>query len=297
MGSTMRSIRSKKMLASKFTFEAIGTFFEIATQAPLPEELQQRVVKMVDEFDKEFSRFREDSIVTKAASLAGKYSFSSHAQKLFAFYETLYRQTDGKVTPLVGASLESLGYDANYSLRFQATTPALNYSELIKRSSSTLEVKEPTLLDFGAAGKGYLVDSIAELLESEGISQYLIDASGDMIHKAGEAEVIGLEDPLNEGSVIGEVTLKNKALCASATNRRKWGDGLHHVVDPDTGAPTESIVATWVIADSTMIADGLATALFFVEPNLLKESYTYEYMRVYANGSADFSEGFAETLY
>lgn len=285
------------MLASKFTFEAIGTHFEIATKKPLSRELQQQVLSIVDAFDREFSRFREDSLITQAAAKPGRYTFSNSSERLFAFYESLYKSTQGKVTPMVGASLEALGYDAKYSLQPKELVVAKRYNSLVKRSGSTVEVLEPVLLDFGAAGKGYLVDIISELLDNKGLSSYLIDASGDIIHKGGVPEMIGLEDPLNEGAVIGEISLKNKALCASATNRRKWGNGLHHIVDPDTGTSTESIIATWVIADSTMIADGVATALFFVEPNSLKESYTYEYMRVHADGSADFSEGFAETLY
>lgn len=285
------------MLASKFTFEAIGTYFEIATSEPLAQKIQQKILKTVDDFDREFSRFRNDSLVTKAATQAGEYTFAEESQRLFEFYESIYKHTHGKVTPMIGASLEALGYDAAYSLKPKDVVIAQNYEELIKRSGSTLTVAKPVVLDFGAAAKGYLVDVVAGLLEKEGISQYVIDASGDLIHKGEEPEMIGLEDPLNEGVVIGEIALKNKALCASATNRRSWGNGLHHIIDPHSGTPTQSVRATWVIANSTMIADGLATALFFVEPNLLKESYTYEYMRVHIDGSADFSKGFAETLY
>lgn len=285
------------MLASKFRFEAIGTYFEIATAKPLSDTLREKIAAVVSDFDKEFSRFREDSTITRAAAQSGTYTFSQGSETLFEFYEALYKQTHRKVTPMVGASLAALGYDAGYSLQFKSNVIAPRYDEVVERSGSTLKVLKPALLDFGAAGKGYLVDGIAKLLESEGVPQYIIDASGDMIHKGEVSEMIGLEDPLNEGTVIGEVSLQNKALCASATNRRAWGNNLHHVVDPDSGAPTQSVLATWAIADSTMIADGLATALFFVEPNLLKESYTYEYMRVHADGSADFSEGFAETLY
>ena len=32
-------------------------------------------------------------------------------------YRTLYRLSDGAMTPLIGGSLEHLGYDAGYSLR------------------------------------------------------------------------------------------------------------------------------------------------------------------------------------
>ncbi len=53
------------------------------------------------------------------------------------------------------------------------------------------------------------------------------------------------------------------ALCASATNRRAWGDGLHHVLDARTGVPVRSVVATWAVGADAMRADAIATALFF----------------------------------
>jgi thiamine biosynthesis lipoprotein len=60
--------------------------------------------------------------------------------------------------------------------------------------------------------------------------------------------------------VIGVVDLVNRALCASAVNRRTWGEGLHHVIDGRTRKPTTEVVATWVIADDAATADGLARA-------------------------------------
>ena len=69
------------------------------------------------------------------------------------------------------------------------------------------------------------------------------------------------------------------------------------MVDPETGEPAKEIIATWVLADSTMLADGLATALFFTKPELLKKQYTYEYMRIHADGKIDFSNAFKNTLY
>ena len=44
---------------------------------------------------------------------------------------------------------------------------------------------------------------------------------------------------------IGMIALVHDgALCSSATNRRAWGDGLHHVIDAMTGLPTRDVIAT-----------------------------------------------------
>lgn len=285
------------MLPFSFTFEALGTQFDIATSSELTQKVKQKIFKSVEDFDAEFSRFRDDSVVTAMSNKAGMYDFSGRSEPLFEWYEWLYRATKGKVSPLVGGSLEALGYDAQYRLTSIEAQAAPTYDDVLSRNGSTLTARRPFLYDAGAAGKGFIVDEIAKILGDNAITEYLVDGSGDMVHGGDNAEVVGLEDPLNQGKVIGQVQLKNRALCASAVNRRQWGNGLHHVVDPTTGLPTKEVIATWVMADSAMIADGLATALFFVSPDTLKDRYNYEYMRVFAGGTIEFSKAFETALY
>jgi thiamine biosynthesis lipoprotein len=165
------------------------------------------------------------------------------------------------------------------------------------RDGLAFTLEAPALLDIGAAGKGYLIDHIAALLETNAIREYIIDGSGDIITKGDISEVVGLEDPLNTDSVIGEIDLQNEALCASAVNRRAWGEGMHHIIDPETGEPSRQVIATWVITDSAMVADGLATALFFTDPHRLETEYTYEYMRIKADHSIEYSRRFEAALY
>ncbi len=286
------------MLKPSYTFEALGTYWEVVTEHELSDVLKRTIRTLVDEFDHVYSRFRSDSLISKMAQEAGEYTFPEADKKLFRFYEQLYELTKGKVTPLVGASLEDLGYDAQYRFKpneIIRTTP--EYIDVVKRHGNIITISDPVVFDVGAAGKGYLVDLIAKRLDSHDYSNYVIDASGDIFHKGTEAEIVGLENPLQSGSVIGEVQLNNRALCASSTTRRSWGEGLHHIIDPSTNLPTKNYIATWVIADTAIEADGLATALFFSDPNILAKRYTYEYMRMKADGTVEHSQYFSDALY
>ena len=58
-------------------------------------------------------------------------------------------------------------------------------------------------------------------------------------------------------------------MAGSAVNRRTWGAGLHHIIDARTGAPATSVVASWAAAPDAGMADGLATAAFFVDVETL----------------------------
>ena len=96
--------------------------------------------------------------------------------------------------------------------------------------------------------------------------------------------------------MIGVVELRGDALCASAVNRRAWGDGLHHIIDATTGTPVRDMLATWVIADNAALADGIATALVFTEPPRLDEAFRFTYVRMSTTG-IEASSQFAGELF
>ena len=263
---------------------------------PLPASLLGVLYARIEIFDKTYSRFRKDSLVTKIAQQKGTYVFPIDAMPLFAFYRKLYVLTNGKVTPLIGSMLEKAGYDADYSLQPKTIDPLPEWDDVLQIKGSTVTTTQPITLDFGAAGKGYLVDIMCQLLDEAGIEDYIIDASGDLRHKGRMENRVGLEDPRQSGKVIGVIDVQNQGLCASAVNRRKWGK-YHHVFDPDTMTSTKDVLATWVIADSTMVADGIATALFLVNPNGVRKEFSYEFARMHADGGVDYSPAFQKALF
>lgn len=210
--------------------------------------------------------------------------FPPDAVDLFTLYEKLYRATDAAVTPLVGAALESLGYDRAYTLRPSATpAPVPAWDDAFAWDGRALTTMRPVTVDVGAAGKGYLVDILGALLREAGHTHYLVDGSGDLLHAGADAARIALEHPLDASKAIGVATIRNRALCASASNRRAWA-GMHHIIDPATGLPTRNVIAAWAIADTALVADGLATALFFVSADRLRGVADFQYVRMFSNG-------------
>ena len=271
-------------------FSAIGTDWQIDTVLPVGADLEARLHSRIDDFDRTYSRFRADSLVSAVAEIAGSHRFPDDASRLFDLYDGLFDSTHGAVTPLVGRALEQLGYDARYSLtRRGPGMPAPDWADEVARAGNTLVTRSPVLIDVGAAGKGYLVDLIGELLHEGGVHTFVIDASGDLLVSGPEATAVGLEHPFDPSLAIGEVSLANRSICASGSNRRVWGEGLHHILDGRTGEPTRDVIATWAIADTALLADGLATALFFADPAELAETFEFEWVRVFSTGTAERS--------
>jgi thiamine biosynthesis lipoprotein len=261
-------------------FESLGTHWFVESPAGIAADLEAKIRNELDRVDKTWSRFRGDSLVTEMAKKQGDHKLTSQDRSLLKWYEELYLATNGYITPLIGQTLADAGYDEAYSLKAKqqlAKTP--EWDEVIQRTDSGITMKSARLLDVGAAGKGFVIDQVAALFKDD---PYLIDAGGD-IRTQGGPQIIGLEHPADPSKLIGTFQLENQSICASASNRRAWGE-WHHILNPKTSLPVRDVIATWAVADTAMHADGIASALFFVEPEKLASLCSFSYVVMYENG-------------
>ena len=282
-------------------FEAIGTAWSISTPEPLARADRAAMDSLIARYDLLYSRFRPDSLVAEMGRRAGTWELPASAAGLLRLFDSLNRVTGGAVNPLVGRSLEVLGYDAGYSLKPSGPPlPAAGWANTVSWQEAggrtLLTTSEPVVFDVGAAGKGQLVDLVCALLVEAGHNRYVVDAGSDVRHRGSPLRV-ALEHPFDPTRAIGVLSLQDCSLCASAANRRSWGDGLHHVLDALTGMPVDSVAATWVRAGDTMTADGLATALFFTDPQQLAGEFAFDYVRMFSDGRADYSNAMAGVLF
>jgi thiamine biosynthesis lipoprotein len=290
------------MSLRRSTFDAIGTKWDILVQDEVSEEawstLMQKIYLRIQAFDKTYSRFRTDSLVAHAAHNAGRHDLPPDGFEMIRFYEQLYETTDGQVTPLIGQTMNDAGYDAAYSFQKKSLHRPPAWKDVIDYDKTSMTLKQPAWLDFGAAGKGLLVDIISRLITEAGLSSYTINAGGDILHRSAKKEYVevGLENPFETNEAIGIAKLGNRSLCASSGSKRKW-EGMHHIINPSTlESPTE-IAATWVIAASTMLADGIATALFFTPPETLLKHFSFSYVIVRGDTSLKHSRDFPLQLF
>ncbi|HSH55816.1 MAG TPA: FAD:protein FMN transferase [Candidatus Limnocylindrales bacterium] len=286
---------------SRISFDAIGTQWEIDITEPVSAKqvstVEKSIRRRIKDYDNTYSRFRDDSLVTRIAEAAGTYTFPADAAQLFALYRQLYVATDGAVTPLVGNLISDAGYDAHYSLRPAGHLRSpMRWDDVMAYEHPTLITRSPVLLDFGAAGKGYLVDIVGDLLREHGISSYLVDAGGDMLHSGSLPARIGFENPNEPTEVLGAADVQNQSICGSAGNRRSWA-GIHHIMNPLTTESVQDILATWAVAPTALVADGIATALFFTPAAKLKAVFDFEYLLIRSDLSCEYSPGLQAEIF
>jgi len=282
------------------SFEGIGTHWEIEIYTPItPSQLGflQLVIKQrVEKYDRLYSRFRPDSFVNNALLQKGIVKLPDDFEKLLTIYNELYKLTDGLFTPLIGQVLIDAGYDAHYSLKSKKLHSPPPWEEVADFSFPTANIKKSVAYDFGAAGKGHLIDIVSDLLIENNVPEFCVNAGNDIRLFSEKPIRIGLENPLNTKEAIGVATISSGSICGSAGNRRTWGK-YHHIINPTTLQSPDTIIATWTLAREALVADALSTSLFLVSAKKLIPHFSFEYLILFADNTFEKSPLFPAEIF
>jgi thiamine biosynthesis lipoprotein len=129
-------------------------------------------------------------------------------------------------------------------------------------------------LNFGAIGKGWALDRMAEMLAGQGVSHALLSAGRSSVRAIGAPWAIALTSPRVDRP-LAHVTLRCGALGTSGAGEQYFEAGgrrYGHVIDPRTGWPADGPLSVSVITSDAACADALSTA-FFVGGADLARSY------------------------
>lgn len=274
--------------------KALGTGLLISTPHPITAELRGEMERFIDEYEHALSRFRADSLVAHIgnAEHGGHFDFPDWAGPLFDLYDALHAATRGAIDPCVGEDLIRLGYDPALSFTVEADAGerlgalhgrAVWGRDVVRSGGTTLVTRSPVHVDFGACGKGYLVDSLGGLLTDSELSrtshvksaettnptcqsstsdskresaapEFVIDAGGDLLARTNKPIRVALEDPDDPSCAVGVALIGDGAFCASAPSRRHWEVAvneqthlaIHHLLNAIDGLPVQQTEATWV---------------------------------------------------
>ncbi|HEY3008495.1 MAG TPA: FAD:protein FMN transferase [Micromonosporaceae bacterium] len=223
--------------------------------------------------DEACSRFRPDSELRRVASAAGRpVRVSPLLTELVGVALRAARDTDGDVTPTVGAALATLGYDRDFALLpgrrlVSALTiyPVPDWRR-VRLEGDLLTVPAGVELDFGATAKAAAADRCAAAVADRCGVGVLVALGGD-IATVGPAPGGGwrvlVRDRPDDPECL--VTLPGgAALATSSTVSRRWrsaDEALHHIIDPQTGRSARPVWRTVSLAAFDCVrANTLSTA-------------------------------------
>ena len=119
---------------------------------------------------------------------------------------------------------------------------------------------------------GYIVDRASEVMKRNGVSNHLIDASGDIrvsgTAAQGKAWTVAIQDPEKKREYPDVVSMKEGAISTSGNYEIYYDKEklFHHIVDGRTGHSPHLAKSVTVMAPTVLEADALSTGVFVMGP-------------------------------
>jgi len=233
-------------------FDALGSTCELLAFG-LPVAALERAESWVREAQARFSRFEPESELHVLNRSGGDWVAISPAMaRMLAACLDAYARSEGLVNAAVLPALIAAGYSHRFIEGLEA--PRAFHPRAVPALPGVLQVDAGRrarlapgcALDLGGIAKGVLADELA----SELGENVVCNLGGDLRARGagpGDGWQVGLPD----GRTVG---VTDEGLATSGTTRRRWGGGLHHLIDPRTGAPAETDVAMVTVEGSDALS-------------------------------------------
>ena len=218
--------------------------------------------------------------LNQAIADGNSFSASPEILELISSSQALEDATGGRFNPAVGELVSEWGF---HTSDFPVTSPPPGESFLQNwaasvPSTASLEIQENQIdsrdprvqLDFGAIAKGYAVDRAIEMLQDLGIGNALVNAGGDLRAIGSNHQRpwrVAVQNPVT-GELITVIEAEGDSAVFTSGGQHRYRQPdpdeprWPHVLDPATGYPATASAAVTVVAETGLVADAWATALF-----------------------------------
>ncbi len=259
-------------------FEAMGTEVHLVVAGEdEARRLLHRGERMIRELEQRWSRFLPSSEISRLNALGGRPCVvSDHTFTLVSRAAAGWHATGGRYDPTVLLALVASGYAVSfeaidgYPMVSGTGEPAPGAGEIeLIAGANLVRLPVGVEIDPGGIGKGLAADLVAEEL-------MLLGATGVCVNLGGDLRITGSApgrrwwsvdvDPTETMGRALQLRLTTGAVATSTRLRRTWAghDGpRHHLVDPRTGQPARSgLASVVVVAGEAWRAEVLAKAAF-----------------------------------
>ncbi len=250
-------------------------------------EQAMAALDLIEQLEDQLTVYRDHSEVSRINQTAAREPISVES-RLFDLLQTagqLFEATGGAYDITSGPLSKAWGF-----YRRQGRIPTADELSLARERTGgkfvqldsqrqTIRFTQPGLeINLGSIGKGYALDRAAELLRSDGVTNFVLHGGNSSViangHNASEQEhggwLIGLRHPWQAEKRLGTFRLKDRCLGTSGSEAQFFlhdGKRYGHILDPRSGHPAEGVLTATVIAPSCALADALATAFYVLGPS------------------------------
>jgi FAD:protein FMN transferase len=213
------------------------------------------------------TRFSPESELSRLNRSPGRWiDVSPELESLLRESLGAFKTSSGLVNVAVLPSMKAVGYTRPLSEAAPVATepracplPALPDVLAVRPGAARLE--RGAGIDLGGIAKGWMADRLVDTLGPSALANIGGDLSAGGVGPAGDGWSVGLAGVT--------VLLRNQGAATSSVRRRRWGDELHHLIDPRTGLPAHTgLEEVSVVAATGVEAEVVAKAALLAGPEL-----------------------------
>jgi len=254
-----------------------GTSYNVKYFSEEGENFQEQFDSLFGVINQSMSTYIPDSDISKL-NRNEAVTIDEHFTFVFDASKYIYKVTNGAFDPTIGVLVNAWNFGPEKelisldSLKIDSLMLSVGLDKVKRSKDRIIKDKPGTYIDFNAIAKGYGVDVIGRFLESQNISNYLVEIGGEIrthgINKEKEIPwKVGVEMPHFDGSqsLLRAIELHDESMATSGTYRKFKldldGTRYSHIIDAHSGYPSKTnLLSISVIAKNCMTADAYATA-------------------------------------
>jgi thiamine biosynthesis lipoprotein len=204
-----------------------------------------------------------------------RYPMNSDAYNILIMADSLYRISNGMFDITIKPVFNLWKFDSEVPQLPNDKEIEINLKKVgfdrITYDKNYLYKPAGMQLTFGALAKGYIIDKAKEYMLSLNLTKGFIDCHSSMIFYGDNIlpEIVGIQHPRKMNEIIATLQLKNIAIGTSGDYQQYFevnGKRYHHILNAKNGMPVDSAFSVTVLHPSAMVADGLSTLLFLMNP-------------------------------
>lgn len=280
--SLSSTMGNTKLFTRSMAQAHMGTFVHITARnasQSLVDDALERAFTTAMLGEKTFTRHDSNSLGGALVELNERKSITNAPRELIEIIkqsQKLSVQTSHTFNPAVAPILKAL---ADYKVSNVVQLPRSVQKDLsVVANPQAIVITDKSIklahadmqVTLDGIAKGRVVDMMASSLEKSGITEYCINAGGDIRVSTSPESLkvwnIGIQDAKAPARHNGVLRLQNGAVATSANHESLAVKGYEHLVNmkPHDNVPHEVILSATVIAPHCAQADAMATALFLM---------------------------------
>ncbi|MFT7685378.1 MAG: thiamine biosynthesis lipoprotein [Candidatus Azotimanducaceae bacterium] len=228
-----------------------------------------------ERFNKKYSNYLDASLLSKINAAAGMHStqIDEETFQIFKYAGVCHKISHGLFDVSAGP-LSKLWKKSHIPSTDQImqTLTLVGWDKVTLSENSIYLPTTGMSLDLGGVVKEYAVDAIANLLQSMGITQGVVNFAGDICIVGPQPEnrpwQIGISQPGNYANPIAFIEMTEGSITTSGSEERYTeieGEKFTHLISPLTGRPVSGLKSVTVRANQTITAGSLSSIAMLMD--------------------------------